>query len=385
MNGDDTIPRRAPSTTDVEVDGEPVLLDRRSGSLHVLNEVGAAIWARLDGSRTVGEIVAELSEAFEATTARVAPDVHQFLAQLARLGLVDGLTSGGENQLASQTSNGGSWNLEVVWVDWYTAQVVDAFRSNGLESILLKGPAIRSWLYRDAPGERGYLDADLLIPGEGLGIAEAVLSELGFAREDSGESTSRWAESWRRLSDGAVVDLHRTLQGCEHSAVDPWPILRAGAVQGEVGGAKVLLPSIAARTVEVVLISPADRPWHKWQDLERAQERLPAEVWREAAALANALGVERQFGYRLSQSAAGAAAARRIGVPAAPEWWLRWEADPMLRWVALLAEVPGWRARTGLARQLMKPPAGYSTAAWAMHILRLVPGAVLTLLRTVLR
>jgi hypothetical protein len=385
VNRDQSIPRPAPSTAGVEVDGERVLLDRNSGSLHVLNDVGAEIWARVDGSRTFGSIVDELSEAFQAETERVAPDVQQFLAQLARLGLIEGWQAGADDPPAGPPSNGGSWNIDAVWVDWYTAQVVDALRSEGVEAILLKGPAIRRWLYRDAPGVRGYLDADLFVPDAALGVAEAVLSDLGFGPEDDSESVSPWAASWRRAADGAVVDLHRTLQGCEYSTVDPWPILRASAVQEEVGGTSVLMPSIPARVVQLVLVSPADRPWHKWPDLERALEQLPAEGWREAAALAQALGVERRFGYRLSQSSAGAEGATRIGVPPAPGWWLRWEADPMLRWVALLAELPGWRSRIGLARQLMRPPAGSSSGAWAMHVLRLVPGAIVTLLRSIRR
>jgi PqqD family protein of HPr-rel-A system len=379
---DHTIPRQATSAAGVEVDGERVLLDRGTGSLHLLNDVGAAIWSRVDGSRTVGSIVAELSEAFDADAAQVASDVQQFLGRLARLGLIDGWTPGAEADHAGESPNGDSWALDALWVDWYTAQVIDALRARGVEAILLKGPAIRGWLYRDASGERGYLDADLLIPSAALTAATAVLSELGFTREedDVAETISPWAESWRRATDGAVVDLHRTLHGCAHATVDPWPALRGGAVEEEVGGTTVLLPSIPARALEVVLVSPADRPWRKWNDLERALGAMSDAGWREAASLARALGVEREFGFRLSQ-AAGRQLAQRIGLPVAPPWWLRWEGDPLLRWGALLTELPSWRERLGLVRRVARPPAGYSRRAWAWHLLRLVPGALVTLLR----
>jgi hypothetical protein len=208
------------------------------------------------------------------------------------------------------------------------------------------------------------------------------LSELGFEREDdrSSETLSPWAENWRRDSDGAVVDLHSTLHGCEHATVDPWPLLRATADQEPVGGTEALLPSIPARAIQVVLVSPADRPWRRWDDLGRALERLSPETWGEATALARALGVEREFGYRISQ-AAGPELAQRLGLPVAPRWWLRWDADPMLAWAALLAELPTWRARLRLARRLMRPPPGSSSVAWAGHMLRLAPGAFATLLR----
>lgn len=399
---DDSTPTPAPSATGVEVDGESVLLDRTSGSLHVLNDVGAAIWSRLDGSRTVGTLVTELSEAFAAEPDSVARDLHEFLERLARLGLLEGSPPAGDAAPAGATPVGGSWSLGSIWVDWYTARVVNGLRRRGIEAILLKGPAIRRWLYRDDPEQRGYIDADLLVKEATLPAAAVVLSELGFQREEtrSTEPMNLWAETWRRVADGATVDLHRTLQGCEHSTVDPWPVLRATAVEDEVGGTTALLPSIPARAVEVVLVSPADRPWRRWEDLQRVLDQLSADTWVQAAALATALGVERLFGYRLSQSPAGLARAQQIGVRTAPGWWLRWEADPVLRWLAWLAALPGWRARLRLARRLILPPLSYvrsrypgaasrgllsSYAAWATHGLRLLPGAGLTLLRSARR
>jgi hypothetical protein len=404
------IPAPASSATGIELDGQTVLLDKSTGALHLLNDAGAAIWSRLDGCRPVSTIVAELSEAFGADPADVEHDVHQFLAHLAGLGLVepaDGWTARPVDEPKPreplrQGPEPASWGLDTVWVDWYTAQVVDALRSRGIEAILLKGPAISGWLYRDAPGQRGYLDADLLVQGEMLTATAEVLAELGFQRErvTAMESSDVWAHTWRREADGAVVDLHRTFNGCEHSTVDPWPILRATAVEEEVGGTTVLLPSIPARAVQLVVVSPADRPWRKWGDLERALAQLPVEGWREAAAVAAALGVGHLFGYRLSQSPAGAECARRIGVATSRPRWLRWEEDPILSWLGFLSALPSWRARLRLARQLILPPPSHvrfrdpdaasrglaaSYAAWAIHVIRLMPGAVVTLLRSLRR
>jgi hypothetical protein len=397
----DGIPTPAPTTTGVDVDGETVLLDRRTGALHQLNPSGAAIWSLLDGSRTVGSIVDELSATFGVEPDGVARDVDEFLCMLARLGLLSGQDAAAP--AASRKVHGlVPSSIDTLWVDWFTAQVLDALQARGIEAILLKGPAFRRWLYQDDPEQRGYIDADLLVESGNLDTAARVLSTLGFAPEDSRglESIYRWATAWRRRADGAVVDLHRTLHGCEHSPVDPWPILRPGAVREDVGGHAALLPSVPARAVQVVLVSPADRPWRKWDDLQRALEQLPLNGWREAAAIATALGVDRLFGYRLSQSPAGLACAQRIGAVTAPTWWLRWEADPALRWIALLASVPTWRLRIGLVRRLLLPSPGYvrvrdpdasrrgllaSYLSWAGHLSRLLPGAVRTLLRSVSR
>ena len=105
-------PRRAPASSGLEVDGRPALLDRSTGSLHVLNDVGAAIWSRLDGSYTVGSLVAELSEEFGAEPARVAHDVQGFLSSLERMGLLEGSAAarqrGASAHLARTATRGAS-------------------------------------------------------------------------------------------------------------------------------------------------------------------------------------------------------------------------------------------------------------------------------------
>jgi hypothetical protein len=77
------------SISQTEIDGEAVLLDNATGSMHVLNNIGAAIWSALDGTRTTGEIVAELSDAAAADPGRVQADVAEFLRSLGQLGLLE--------------------------------------------------------------------------------------------------------------------------------------------------------------------------------------------------------------------------------------------------------------------------------------------------------
>jgi Coenzyme PQQ synthesis protein D (PqqD) len=77
------------SVRQTEIEGEAALLDTATGSLHVLNNIGAAIWLALNGQRSTDEIVAELSAAAAADRGRVRADVEDFLRSLGQLGLLE--------------------------------------------------------------------------------------------------------------------------------------------------------------------------------------------------------------------------------------------------------------------------------------------------------
>lgn len=71
-----------------EIEGEVVIVPLTSGvgdmegELYTLNETGRAIWRKLDGTKKVREIVAELSEEFEAPPEVLEADVAGLLAEL---------------------------------------------------------------------------------------------------------------------------------------------------------------------------------------------------------------------------------------------------------------------------------------------------------------
>jgi hypothetical protein len=77
-----TRPARREGVCQVGVDGELVLLDTSTGTLHLLNRVAAAIWSALDGEHDVEAIVEHLSDATGAETQRVREDVVGLLDQL---------------------------------------------------------------------------------------------------------------------------------------------------------------------------------------------------------------------------------------------------------------------------------------------------------------
>ena len=84
------VPVRHGGISEVEIDGEVVLLALSTGTLHLLNPVAAAIWSALDGRRENDAIVAELADAAGADVSRVRRDVATFLEDLSRHGLLSG-------------------------------------------------------------------------------------------------------------------------------------------------------------------------------------------------------------------------------------------------------------------------------------------------------
>jgi Coenzyme PQQ synthesis protein D (PqqD) len=74
----------------VEADGEVVALDDRSMQYLSANPVGALIWRALADGTTRDELVRRVVAAFEVEETTAAADVDTFLAELNRLGLLDG-------------------------------------------------------------------------------------------------------------------------------------------------------------------------------------------------------------------------------------------------------------------------------------------------------
>jgi Coenzyme PQQ synthesis protein D (PqqD) len=71
---------------------QSVLLFAQSGGMALpVNEPGARIWALCDGTRTVDDIVDELTACYEAARSQVDGDVRDFLAKLVSYGLLSQL------------------------------------------------------------------------------------------------------------------------------------------------------------------------------------------------------------------------------------------------------------------------------------------------------
>jgi hypothetical protein len=202
--------------------------------------------------------------------------------------------------------------------DAAAVEVTEALRAVGVPVILLKGPAIASWLYED--DERVYTDADLLVPSIRSDDAEAALARLGFAPYDEGLNAAEQAmvhsQPWVRGRDLAQIDLHRTLFGVGVGPEKTWAELHAATERMVVAGVEldVLAPAGRALHVAVHAVQHENRQGKPLEDLERAIDRLPPELWADALELAERLDATPTFALGLAQSPGGASLARRLGM-----------------------------------------------------------------------
>lgn len=96
MTGDDprfddgSAPAPGPWVATIELDGEAVLFDERSGSLHLLDPVATLVWNRLDGAATLADLATDFSTTFAADRSRVRDDLMTFVCQLDGQHLLEG-------------------------------------------------------------------------------------------------------------------------------------------------------------------------------------------------------------------------------------------------------------------------------------------------------
>ena len=77
-----------------EIEGEIIIVPLASGigdaedELYTLNETGQAIWQQLDGEKTLAQVAAALTSAFDAPLDAIQADVLGFASELARRGIL---------------------------------------------------------------------------------------------------------------------------------------------------------------------------------------------------------------------------------------------------------------------------------------------------------
>jgi hypothetical protein len=72
----------------VESGGRAMLLNPDTGHVVITNAVGLAVWKRLDGRRTLEEIVIEVTGLFEDVPSSILEDMTAFVTQLSAEGFV---------------------------------------------------------------------------------------------------------------------------------------------------------------------------------------------------------------------------------------------------------------------------------------------------------
>ena len=76
------VPARGESVQWREFGSEAILLDPVTGQFAQVNNSGVAIWASIDGRRTVEEIARQVATEFEVDQADVVADVQAFIDEL---------------------------------------------------------------------------------------------------------------------------------------------------------------------------------------------------------------------------------------------------------------------------------------------------------------
>jgi hypothetical protein len=260
--------------------------------------------------------------------------------------------------------------IRTLALDRVTAEVVTAFRSERIRSILLKGPALARWLYEEHEW-RGYADCDLLVSPADVPEAEAILERLGFEREGLQSITGDWekySSAWTgpRASN---IDLHHTLIGIGVPASEFWEVMSEGTERMPVGGVEVEVLRPAARALALVIHVAKDgsRRGKARHDLEHATRRLPGEVWTDAAGLAARLRATEAFAAGLRVVESGRALAEQLNLgnakpPADVAIRLDGGAPPLAAGIHWLLTTHGWKGKVGVAARKIVPPPTFMRA-----------------------
>ncbi|MGH2993017.1 MAG: nucleotidyltransferase family protein [Solirubrobacterales bacterium] len=227
--------------------------------------------------------------------------------------------------------------------------------------MLLKGPSIATWLYRDGAA-RPYVDSDLLVAAGSYSQARDVLRELGF--RPFGYSWHRDSETWRRRRDATIVDLHRSLIGISAPPDTAWEELATDTDTLRVGGIDVDVLRVPARALHVALHAAehGGDVWHPLEDLARALRVANDDVWHEAAAVARRIDAVPAFAAGLRFHPAGVRLAERLELPdeRPPAVAVRAGPDvPVAITLEHLTSEQPLRARARLLLRALVPPPRY--------------------------
>ena len=88
--------RQNPSIAWRAIDGEAVLIDPSTGTVFVLNRLGARIWERLEEPQGEDELARSLAEEHPEESHSIAEDLRRFLGSLAERSLLVGDPAGGD-------------------------------------------------------------------------------------------------------------------------------------------------------------------------------------------------------------------------------------------------------------------------------------------------
>ncbi len=262
--------------------------------------------------------------------------------------------------------------IEALRQDMITTEVVSALAHAGALPVLLKGPTIALWLYRD--GEpRAYCDTDLLIAPEHWDLSARVLMSLDFSLISEPDPPGRLPHGlmFHRERDDATVDLHRALYGLGASPAEQWGALSSRSVPVTIAGSEVPALAVPARAMHVALHVAQHGPTMRQplEDLSRALAIVSDQDWDAARQLAEQLEGLAAFAGGLQSHEQGRALMARLAIPApdSTDVLLRtanWTPGALhLDW---LVETRGVRAKLRVFARGLVPPAKAMRAKWPL-------------------
>lgn len=84
-------PRPAATVHEVDLDGQAVLWDGATGTVHVLNPTATMVWSRFDGVAVLDDVITECTAAYQVERDVVALGVHRLARRARQLGLLEGV------------------------------------------------------------------------------------------------------------------------------------------------------------------------------------------------------------------------------------------------------------------------------------------------------
>lgn len=81
--------RRAAATASRSIDGRTYVLSLDDRQVHALNDTAAVIWESIGEGRSIDDLVRAVREVFEVDENEARADVEAFVADLAKLGLIE--------------------------------------------------------------------------------------------------------------------------------------------------------------------------------------------------------------------------------------------------------------------------------------------------------
>lgn len=140
-------------------------------------------------------------------------------------------------------------------IDWQIKELLEEFNNQGIDSIVLKGAALKETVY--APGLRPIDDLDLLVQQKDLPDIERVLAQLDYQVLAGGEI------NFIRPGWPAAIDLHTEIWYLDKKEMDK---LWSRAILFEIGGVRARTLAPEDNLVFIVAHSAIHHGWldDKW-------------------------------------------------------------------------------------------------------------------------